>query len=94
MNVAEKIIRLSGEEAEYLRRASFLPAYLAEVVKSAQSAGDKSVCLRVSRDVAEGFRSVFTDQLAKVGFDVNYELTDEGRMLEGLIDRFYVGNGT
>jgi hypothetical protein len=27
--------------------------------------------------------------LAKVGFDANYALTSEGRMLEELIDRFY-----
>lgn len=50
--------------------------------------------LYVSQGVAEKFRSIFTDQLAKVGFGVDYELTGEGRTLEGLIDHFYVGDDT
>ena len=92
MNVAQRLIRLSRDEVEYLRQASFLPSYLVEIVRSAESASERSFFLRVSRDAADGFRSAFTDRLAKVGFGVDYELTDEGRLLEDLIDRFYVGD--
>jgi len=94
MNVVQKLIQLSSSEVEYLREASFLPPHLAEIVRSAQLASDGSFSLHVSREVAEGFRSALTDQLAKTGFDVDYEVTGEGRMLEELIDRFYVGDGT
>lgn len=38
--------------------------------------------------MAEEFRNIFTERLAKIGFDENYELTTEGRMLEDLIDKF------
>jgi hypothetical protein len=93
MNVAQKLIQLSSREMEYLRQASFLPPYLAEIIRS-QSASEGSLSLQVSREVAEGFRSAFTDQLARGGFGVDYEPTSEGRMLEELIDRFYVGDGT
>lgn len=94
MNVARRLIRLSRDEVEYLRQASFLPSYLEEIVRSAEPASERSFFLRVSRDAAEGFRSAFTDRLAKVGFGVDYELTDEGRLLEDLIDRFYVADKT
>jgi len=30
-------------------------------------------------------------RLAQVGFDENYEPNREGRILEGLIDRFFIG---
>ena len=91
MNVAQRLIRLSRNEVEYLRQASFLPSHLVEIVRFAESASEGSLFLRVSRDAAEGFRSAFTDRLAKVGFGVDYELTGEGSLLEDLIDRFYVG---
>ncbi len=93
LNVVQKLIRLSRTEAEYLRQASFLPSYLAEIVKSGVYASDESVSLTVSRDVAEAFSSAFTDRLAKAGFGADYELTDEGRLLENLVDRFYVSDG-
>jgi hypothetical protein len=94
MNVVQKLIQLSRSEVEYLRQASFLPLHLAEIVRSGVCASDESLSLHVSREVAEGFRSALTDRLAKAGFGVDYELTDEGRLLEDLIDRFYVGDGT
>lgn len=37
---------------------------------------------------AERCRDGFTEKLAQVGFDSDYDLTDEGEMLEDLIDRF------
>lgn len=89
MSVAEKRIHLSRRQAEYLRQSSFLPASLAEIVQAIESGADEAGELRVSRETAEKFRSAFTDQLAKVGFDSDYEPTDEGRILEELIDRFF-----
>ena len=92
MNEAQKRIQISGRELAYLRRASFLPSHLAYVIGSAQIETNGARYLTVARDVAEAFRSAFTDRLAKGGFGGAYELTPEGRMLEELIDRFDFGD--
>jgi hypothetical protein len=92
MDVAEKRIHLSKRHVEYLRQSSFLPASLARLVEAVGSEGDEARVIRVSQEVAEKFRSAFTDQLAKVGFGVDYQPTSEGRILEELIDRFFLGD--
>ncbi|HEU4624571.1 MAG TPA: hypothetical protein VFS52_07410 [Steroidobacteraceae bacterium] len=45
----------------------------------------------VTKEIAEHFRTSFTERLAKAGFDSNYEPNYEGKLLEDLIDRFYFG---
>lgn len=91
MDVADRI-RLSKRHVEYLRQASFLPKSLAQILEAVESEGAEVGVIRVSQEVAEEFRSVFTDQMAKVGFGADYEPTCEGRILEELIDRFFLGN--
>lgn len=89
MNAAHRAIHLLDHELIYLKNTDFLPASLAQLVEAAQPIGRDLYVLSVSRDIAEEFRSAFTDQLAKVGFGPDYELTSEGGMLEDLIDRFF-----
>jgi len=84
-----KAVRLSGSQVAYLKSARFLEPSLTQIVEAAEALEGDSHIVRVARDVAEQFRAAFTDRLAKVGFDAQYELTDEGRMLEDLIDRFH-----
>jgi hypothetical protein len=85
-----RILRLAAAERAFLRSARFLPQDLLEVaaVLSSPSAntGDDSVALE--DEVAERFRDIFTEQLARGGFDAEYRLTAEGAMLERLIDAF------
>lgn len=38
----------------------------------------------------ETLRAFLTEQLARVGFDKDYSLTEDGQALEALIDTFYV----
>lgn len=83
-------IRLSRQEIDYLINANFLGPLQIDEVRAAESSNDASAVLRVSRDLAEEFREAFTNELAKVGFDENYNLTAEGRILEDLIDRFNI----
>lgn len=94
MELAKKRIQLSSEQMQFIKRSSFLPTSLARVLDAAQFEGNEALAIYISRDVAEAFRSAFTDQLAKVGFNDDYELTSEGRMLEELIDHFYLVDGT
>ena len=35
-------------------------------------------------------REALTEELARVGFDRHYELTAEGRLIEGLIDALFI----
>ena len=39
---------------------------------------------------AETVRDALTAELAKVGFDADYELTAEGRLIEGMIDALFI----
>lgn len=82
-------IELSGREIIYLKNTGFLPAELAQIIQASLTSGGGKHVVILSRDVAEQFREEFTHQLAKVGFDPDYKPTGEGKVLEGLIDRFY-----
>jgi hypothetical protein len=83
-------IRLPRREIHYLTNAKFLGPLQIEAVRAAESSRDGGAIMRLSRDSAEEFRETFTNELAKVGFDENYDLTAEGLILEGLIDFFHV----
>ena len=83
-------VRLSRREIHYLINAQFLGPLQIEVVRVAESSSDGSAVLKLSRNLAEEFREAFTNELAKVGFDENDDLTAEGRILEDLIDFFHV----
>lgn len=90
MNREEGTVRLSGQEVMYLQNSLSLPDDLARFIESGHVSVEKGMTLSPSREIAERFREIFTERLAKVGFDKNYEPTAEGRILEGLIDRFYI----
>jgi hypothetical protein len=80
-------MRLSGAQRDYLLQATYLPARLRELV--AKASFDRDACeLEVSSEIADDFQSAFTERLANVGFDADYNLTDEGTTLEDLIDVF------
>lgn len=88
MSASFVTIKLSGKEIDYLTNAAFLGPLQIDAVRAAESTNDATAVLELSRDSAEEFREAFTNELAKVGFDENYVLTAEGRILEDLIDRF------
>lgn len=83
-------VRLPRRQIHYLNNAKFLSPLQIEAVHAAESSSDGSAVLKLSRDLAEEFREALTNELAKVGFDENYDLTAEGRILEDLIDFFHV----
>ena len=76
----------------YLKNSTFLPAALAKIIDGIQTVENGQYSVSLSPDNAEQLRSEFTMRLAKTGFDIDYEATAEGEMLEGLIDRFYLEN--
>ena len=80
-------ITLTVTHLRYLKEAAYLPESLARIVREASQTGDQALLI-MPGETAEEFRSAFTERLAEVGFDAGYGLTDEGRLLEDLIDRF------
>lgn len=86
----KNLILLSGEELSYIKESEALGADLLEILRSAEAAAERTGGVQLSRSDAELFRSAFTTHLAVVGFDAEYEPTREGKLLEELIDRFYL----
>lgn len=41
-------------------------------------------------EVADVLRDALSEELMMVGFDLDYELTPEGRLIEDLIDKLFV----
>jgi hypothetical protein len=90
MTPEQHIVVLSAREVTYLRNADVLPTTLAGALDLANSMDGRSFSVRVTRDVAEELSDLFTERLAKVGFDSNYQVNSEGDLLEQLIDRFFI----
>lgn len=82
-------IRLTRAQAEYLRNASFISPNLYRIIGDMDFLPNGCAALSVNLETMEEFRDAFTEELAKVGFDDNYEPTTEGKMLEELVDIFY-----
>lgn len=82
-------IRLNKAQYEYLKdhirkeEQLYLQDYEEKV-------GDKLVNLNVDDEIAERIRDWAIEKQQKSGFDINYKLTSEGKILESLIDLFYV----
>lgn len=81
-------IRLSPSQREYLMRAQFIPTSIMVVVHAALVGGSPDQ-FEIDGVLAEAFRDVLTERLAKVGFDGDYGLTAEGKILEGLVDALF-----
>ena len=88
MTTLTRYIELTRNEVEYLKKAGFLPLAMLEYLQTVYWKLDNRGYVEISIEVAEDFREILTEQLAKVGFDETYELTAEGVLLEELIDRF------
>ena len=82
--------KLSAREMEYLNQLASRDKSLASLLKSQKGTFDCSLAIRLSRDEAEQVRERLTTELAAIGFDCDYSPNADGRMLETLIDRFYV----
>jgi hypothetical protein len=79
-------VRLSSAQHRYLTLLGELPSDLRDVLNS-QDGQDLTIAI----ETAERFSSMLTELLAERGFDADYELTEDGTMLEELIDAFSPG---
>lgn len=82
-------VRLTSNEYRYLRQASFLNCYrdlFSHIVQE-----NNTYSLELDEVQADKIRDLCGAQLQIVGFDECYDLTQEGKILESLIDKFFTG---
>jgi hypothetical protein len=82
------IIKLNKKQLDYLIYSLTIEQ---EILKSKLQIEEDnhSFIVRIDEDTADEIRDLVGEQLQKKGFDSNYELTQDGKMLEELIDVFY-----
>ena len=83
-------IALNKNEYAYLCQASFLPSRLRDALSFIEKSKD-TYSLTISEDQANEIRDLCGEQVQIAGFDEKYEPTQEGGILEDLIDRFFPG---
>ena len=83
-------VELSRIQADYIRGLEPSGDTMKRAIESFRNSNQDRVLIEVVPEVAEELRSVFTERLAQVGFGNRYQLTNEGRILEELIDLFFV----
>jgi hypothetical protein len=52
---------------------------------------DENYVLEGTAEQFDELRDAVSDVLLRTGFDKNYDPTEEGTVLEGLIDKFFIG---
>ena len=83
------IIKLNKNQFDYLNDSFFAE----EIPKLKLKQVDKKnqfVIIEIDEYTADKIRDWAGEELQKKGFDFNYELTREGKLLEDLIDVFYI----
>ena len=76
--------RLNGAELDYLTELAKTDEVVANVLKMAEGRS-----LRMDRATSEKLRVRLNDRLVRFGFEADYSLTEEGRRIEDLIDKFF-----
>ena len=80
------MISLSKYDVSFLLMTLLLTPDLRQVLEAIAEQGGQ-----ITDDQADELRDCCTDRLDKYGFDESYEPTTEGKKLESLIDKLYVG---
>jgi len=81
------MITLTLQEVQFMLTVLTLTVDLRERLEILLSVENKAI----SDDIADELRDLCTERLDTHGFDENYNPTDEGKKLEALIDKLYIG---
>ena len=90
-------VGLSKKEYEYLAQTFFLPKMLKRMFFTQEQScfvdkqTDDSYMIKIPPCWADEIRNLCTTQLQVNRFDKNYALTSEGKILESLVDKFFIG---
>ena len=81
------MITLTLQEIQFMLTVLALTVDLRERLNALVSVENKTI----SDDIADELRDLCTERLDTHGFDENYKPTQEGKKLEVLIDKLYIG---
>jgi hypothetical protein len=81
------MIILTLQEIQFMLAVLSLTVDLRERLETLISVQNKVIL----DDVADELRDLCTERLDTHGFDENYNPTEEGKKLESLIDKLYIG---
>ena len=84
------IVKLKKDQFEYLSYCLSEEQELLRFKLKEVSQENQFVHIEIDEKTADEIRDWASDELQRKGFDINYELTPEGKILEELIDLFYV----
>ena len=82
-------LRLSADEYECLTQLALRDKVLAAMLNFKVDAQRRTTVVRLNRADIEHIRERLTTVLAEVGFDQQYSPTEQGALLERLLDRLY-----
>ena len=82
-------VKLSSQELSYLNDAGLLTPEQMDLAEPV-SPGAQTRVIQVSKTAARRIGDALTTRLAMYGFDEKYEPAPEGRLIEELIDKFFV----
>lgn len=82
--------RLTAQEFNFLRQLASEDELFNKLIPHEAREHSDKIAVRLDRAEAERLRGYLTKRLAAGGFDKDYSPTKEGRMLEALIDKFYL----
>ncbi|HTE02122.1 MAG TPA: hypothetical protein VK668_22695 [Mucilaginibacter sp.] len=79
-------IQLTSTEFNYL-----ILTFFTERPDFRMFAGSDNVLSNIDEDVVDEIRDWAGERLQKVGFDENYDLNQEGVILDSIVDKLYIG---
>jgi hypothetical protein len=83
-------VKLTREERDLLLSTAELPAGLIDQIRHSKLSGD-GWTLDVDEDDADRIRDACGEKLQEIGFNKANEATPSGKVLETLIDKFFIG---
>lgn len=84
-----RYINLNKEEYSYLCHASFLEERYRALFSSHQQ-DQEGYLVKISKDLVGELLNLCGDRFQITGFNAQYELTQEGQILESLLDKFFI----
>lgn len=85
------IVKLNKNQFDYLSYSlSEEQEALRLKLKEVSKENNQFVLIEIDEETADEIRDWASDELQRKGFDITYELTSEGKIIEELIDLFYV----
>jgi len=89
MSDSQLRFELSSGELAFLKQLAIREQSFEHLFSEQQPTAGIKYVIALGRADAEELRGRLTELLAQVGFASNYQPNEQGRMLEGLIDKLY-----